>query len=1738
VRKPRFWRFGGIRISRRAIQRATLWVALMAQVSVGLPIDVLARAREQQRAAQSPPAQPGLAQPQPQSAPAPVHVNRTVPKVTPPGARPAFSAEPSDAEITNARIFGEPLVAIGRGTLRGENHALADAVTRYLDAHNPENVLPFLGFLKTYPDSPWRASLLLNLGLVYRHTGYFLRALDVWEQTWLATKTGTDAKARAVADRAVGELFALNARLGRFERLEALFAETKDRVVTGPATEQITAAREGLWMMRNTPEKAFLCGPLAVDQVLAASRAGYVRDEKILKATSTPQGTSLAQMQKLAADLNLPLQMAKRAPGAPVLYPAVVHWRAGHFAALIREADGRFLVRDPTFGDELWVSRAALDDEASGYMLITPQTLPDGWKAVAQTEGEQVWGKGQTDGNDPDDTHDDDEQNDDDDDDDDDDDCGMPRYSTHLMLVSLHLSDTPVGYFPARGPSVPFRVAYNQREAHQPQVFSFSNLGSKWTFDWLSYVEDDPTNPNASAYLTARGGGRDTFQGFNPSTLAYQPDIRTRAVLVRTSSTPIRYERRQSNGYVEVFAQPDGASTSPRRVFLTEVRDPRGNAVTFTYDGQLRLVASTDALGQVTTLSYDDPGDSRRITRVTDPFGRYASFDYDGAGRLAHITDVLGLQSGFTYDGGDFVTALTTPYGTTRFVKGENGLDRWLEITDPLGGKERVEYKANAAIAATDPAGRVPAGIGVTNNFLNYRNTFYWNKRAMAFAPRDPASAHVYHWLHTSGPLNQSSGTLESQKRPLEGRTWYRYPGQSVSYIQGTSNHPTVVARVLDDGQTQTWKTEYNDFGTVTKRTDPLGRETTYVYAANGLDLLEVRQTTAGANDLLMSYSGYTSQHLAQTFVNAAGQTTTYTYNASGQPLTITDPTSAVVTYVYDANGYLQSVSRPMSGATTTYAYDGYGRVQSRTESDGYSLSFLYDAMNRVTRRTYPDGSYDQTTYDRLDAAEQRDRMGRTTRRYFDQLRRLVAVRDPLGRTMTQDWCKNCGSLDAVTDARGQKTSWDRDIQGRVVRERRADGTTASSFTFETYGGRLATVTDAKAQTVTYAYNLDNTPQSVAYANTVMPTPTVSYTYDSVYLRLVSMTDGTGTTLYAYKPLGVLGATQLASIDGPLTNDTMTYAYDELGRMTSRLINGVGSTYAFDMLGRQSSEVNALGTFTYAYDGTTERIASLTYPNGQLATYSYYGALGDDRLQTLHHKRSDGSTLSRFDYTYDAVGNIATLRQQADNDPAVSWSYGYDADDQMMSAVERTTDTTPVTLKRYAYLYDAAGNRVTEQIDDAVTAATYDGLNRLTGRQAGGALRVSGTVSEPATVDIQGKPATVTPDNRFDGSVPTTAGTNVFTVTATDPSGNSHAQAYQVDVTASNQTFTYDANGNLTSDGTRTFEWDGSNQLLAVTAGTHRSEYAYDGQQRRVHVAEKVSGVLQSEAYLVWCGTRICEERASDGTTVVRRAFEQGEQVGGVVHLFTTDHLGSLREVTDTSASVLTRFAFDPWGRRTIASGTDTTSIGYTSHRRDASGLWLARYRGYDPDTGRWLSEDPIKFAGGLNLYAYVLNNPITRVDPFGLQARNANTYTYGEIRQWAIKSLQDLDPPDGLGDAKTSIGVVCAITGRCQATDGSNAQEPGDKAAWDNITNADGKDQTGGGNTMCVGTQQCQAVDKCWTCKGNKMVLIDRKPPLPPSGTVMVNGHPVYFYRDDLGGWCDAASRNCGCKCKKKKKK
>jgi len=476
------------------------------QFFTSLPLQVMAAAVSDSPA----PVSAVVVQPPPEafttSSNAPALAKALVPVLTQPSRSLAFSTSPSDSEIIAARLFEEPLAPLRGDQVADENTELAKALVAFSQATEKLSLLT--SYIEAHPDSRWKPALLVNLGLLYRSHGYWSKALAAWETAWPLLKTETTPSLKNIGDRALGELAQLHSRLGHFDRLESLFKDIEDRDVQGSGTERIAGARSGLWLMKNQPGEAFRCGPLAVARLFQIVYPREMVPELIHQTTSTQEGTCLGDLAVLAAKAGLDYQMAFREPGAPVLFPSVIHWKVGHFAALTKPMQIGYLTQDLTFGIDTLIGLDALDSEASGYFLVPAGKLPTGWRSVSSAEAKTIFGKGNAGPTGPPPPPNDAPQ-------------AKPKgpcehmagYNMELAGVSLMLTDTPVGYSPPVGPAIQFTANYNHRES--AALTAISNLGSKWSFGWLNYIMA-PTDADTRGF--GPGGGQLTYTGFSSPT--------------------------------------------------------------------------------------------------------------------------------------------------------------------------------------------------------------------------------------------------------------------------------------------------------------------------------------------------------------------------------------------------------------------------------------------------------------------------------------------------------------------------------------------------------------------------------------------------------------------------------------------------------------------------------------------------------------------------------------------------------------------------------------------------------------------------------------------------------------------------------------------------------------------------------------------------------------------------------------------------------------------------------------------------------------------------------------------------------------------------------------------------------------------------------------------------------------------------------------------------------------------
>jgi RHS repeat-associated protein len=733
---------------------------------------------------------------------------------------------------------------------------------------------------------------------------------------------------------------------------------------------------------------------------------------------------------------------------------------------------------------------------------------------------------------------------------------------------------------------------------------------------------------------------------------------------------------------------------------------------------------------------------------------------------------------------------------------------------------------------------------------------------------------------------------------------------------------------MLPDGRTQTVRHAWNDWGNPLMSVDPVGRETRYEYAKNGIDLTQVRQKSAQGWETLAELA-WNAQHRPVTVKDAAGQVMELVWNESGQLLRIAEAQGGNgKEFRYDQQGQLAQIIGPQGKVQAQYAYDKAGNLASETDSEGYTLQHEYDALNRRTKTTYPDGTATEYVWNKLDLVRIRNRHGKTVEYQYDAARQPIAVKDAL-RTV-QFGYDAAGRLTSLTDGRGKVTRWVRDIQGRIVGKYTAD----SVKTLYEYdrAGRQIKRTDALGQKRIVTYGLDDRPTRIFYENARHPMAETRFEWNVDYPLLKKMVDGTGTTTYTYGRVGLPGALKLTLENGPGSNNAYRVEYDEAGRIKGWNVGEARESYDYDEQNQLIAVDNRmLGDIQYSYlDDIVQVEVTAVGASPLRRRYVFESNTGNQRLKEIQN------TTNARNFTYQSTsGYLITTITETGGDQSRKWNYEYDEINRLQAA--RRDDG-----QNYVYALDAA--------DNLHYVAAPEGIRTY-----------------------------------YHGA------------------GNKIEQAH----------YQYDHNGNRSADATRTYKWDAENRLIEIgykDKPQRKTEFRYDGSGRRIAIIE-TNNKQRTETRYKWCGNVICQARDE---TDKPEAYYFGEgtyrPANGVREYYAKDHLGSVRDVLDEQGKVRQRYDYDPYGQ--LSGNPDVKpEIGYAGMRyHAASGLYLTKYRAYDPESGRWLSRDPIGEFGGINLYTYVEGMPIAKIDPLGLADENpAETKSCSEKILEAAHKLNNL---------------------------------------------------------------------------------------------------------------------------------
>ena len=924
---------------------------------------------------------------------------------------------------------------------------------------------------------------------------------------------------------------------------------------------------------------------------------------------------------------------------------------------------------------------------------------------------------------------------------------------------------------------------------------------------------------------------------------------------------------------------------------------------------------------------------SGRMISYKDRFGNQTSYSYSGTGpALATVTDPVGKITTFGYDGASHTVTITDPVGRSSVVT-LNGSNDATNIRNPA-------LQNVITSASYDASHRL---TGWTNE-LGARTTF------------------AYHWTKTLRLVTLPSVKLDngSTATPtIQIAAWQTTAAEADTVVNSQSMpHARVIGDSLystvTDPRGFTTRFYTDKLGQPKKIRDAIGRTETYAY--NDAGQLLTKTAVDGSTESF----GWTGPNM--TFHTTPVGSTSYYYTASFPNL---------LSRTYD--GFRE----------TRYAYDAAGcLVQTQVGADTVHVkrsTFVCDSRGRTTVATDPRGHRTRTAYspaglqntdstwvtsDTTDAYKRRVKYTR------DSIGRVIATTDPMNRTTVKRY--DILNRDSLTVGQVRDTT---------------------KFVYDGLG--LRRVTDAIGQVYRFEKNalgwdtlaVDPSGYSQSYGYDIMGNvlswknrrgQITRFTYDSLG-RPSTMTLANGrVTTYKYDPQGLwyAVANQNTADTVKITADRRTL-YEISVRsgktylVTSYLANGRKTGMRFDFVGRKYARDQVMA-FYYDSVGADPK-TGLLYGLAQTGfNERRTNLIHNDDQQVSRVELPIGSTFTAtVDKSYSSAHGL--IGERYSNNTAYDTLYGRGYSRDSLGRI--TASYRPVGDKGRLFRYDSAG-RISQYTDFTATS----GWTNCSLAQDGGC-------SPNGSITSQGTPVTYTYDavgNRTDSG-------------AVIQPGNRMTQI-------AGYSYTFDADGNvITRVGggvSQTLYWNSINQLDSVaTSNNGMIRFYYDGFGRRTR-----KGIPNFAWNYHYSGMQLYADSKDDaGIVHVYKYYPGTDEVVSVTdwdktYHFTKDASGNVTgAINEELGTASNSYKYTPFGQ--IESSTEgfSNAIRFKGRYQDGeTGLYENRARYYDPVAGRFISQDPIGLAGGINPYAYGENDPMNMSDPFGLDPCSEEQKSHG----------------------------------------------------------------------------------------------------------------------------------------------
>ena len=1041
----------------------------------------------------------------------------------------------------------------------------------------------------------------------------------------------------------------------------------------------------------------------------------------------------------------------------------------------------------------------------------------------------------------------------------------------------------------------------------------------------------------------------------------------------------------------------------------TSESDAQGVITEFYYDAYDRVietikkgitVSGFDTQGDIETTYTLDVADNVLTETVHDPSSTKSlttTYTYDTGGRVKTVNDPRDLTNTYSYTS-DTVTTVTYPNNSTRTTTLHKD-GRLYTITGTAQPPETYTYGYESGTGFLwskkaydsgpwNTAYKDWLGRPIRNEFptfnsstvklfqeFQYDNT--WShltketyKSGTSVGSASTVGASKLYWYDGNAKLTRTatdtndngSIDLSTDHNVMEyyghfqkfGSDWYDFNGYGTYGTDGSSTlkgleatYAKVSGYTVNTGSDSTigYSFTQNIFGDYTEDYVKVRRSQAKVIKQHYID-------QNPSTDLLVTQSVNLNGLDVET-LNTEGHLFSNHYDVIGRLILTIDGRDLETEYSYDSKGQLSWVE-DSAGVRKTYLYDSStGFMFKDTDDSGIEALYGYDLMGRLTH------TYGRTPY---------------PVRY--------EYNDPMGQ-MTKMETFRTGDLSVFSGFNGtsDETNWTYDSYTGLLKKKTDDKLKYSEYTYNSLG-QVLTRRDGRGVIVTNEYYASTNPGTGGIPNALKK---VTYPSTGGYNNSANV-QYTPDLLYTYKRHGGLYEVTEGSTGGPANKrNKRVFSYDSNYQLSQEDLG----IYANDIYHETNDVIN------YTYDTTTKgfkgRSVSFNYRNDS----TYKNSFTYDSTSRLDKVTANHFSATAFDYTYNAEANVVDYLQYGNyKQDMVYRSDSYRLDKILHLWASDSSKTQETRLE-----YDSHGRRTYEKMKGTVVTT----LSRPAAGYASKAeydLRSQVNKYERYNIDASTWAIGTTISNTRCDWVFDNEGNRDHETIAPASLAQYTANELNLYTLIPGASPTHDDNGNMLTDGTRTMVYDAENRLVKVTIGANNWTYQYDYMGRRITLS--ANGTLQKK--FVYQGWNLIAETNSSDT--VGRKFTWGLDVSTTIQ--GAGGVGGLLMIQDGSAEyypiydgarnivglynetggIAAAYEYDAYGRIVNQSGTYAASNPFrfsTKYTDEDTDLVYYGLRYYNPKIGRFINRDPIGESGGINLNAFVGNNPVNYYDYLGL---------------------------------------------------------------------------------------------------------------------------------------------------------